>query len=190
MNKFLFEIYRRRGVNYDDLVWAWPYEIENYLKKGTIDLENIRKRKEAYLILLTEDDIEELTGEEAIKRRKEELMADVEEIYDFKGISASLGKVTGKVKVCFSALDAIKKIEKGDILVASMTLPDYVPAMRKAAAIVTDEGGITCHAAIIARELKIPCVVGTKIATRALKDNMMVEVNANHGRVKILKNNK
>ena len=190
MNKFLFEISKRMGVNYEDLVWAWPSEIENYLKTGTIDFSNIRKRKEAYFILVTKNGIEELTGEEAIKRRKEELMADIEEIYDFKGISVSLGKVTGKAKVCFSASDAIKKVEKGDILVASMTLPDYVPAMKKAAAIVTDEGGITCHAAIVSRELKIPCVVGTRIATRALKDNMMIEVNANHGRIKILKNNK
>jgi pyruvate,water dikinase len=67
-----------------------------------------------------------------------------------------------------------------------MTLPDYVPAMKKAAAIITDEGGVTCHAAIVSRELKIPCIVGTKIATKVLKDGDMVDVNANHALVTIL----
>ena len=65
-----------------------------------------------------------------------------------------------------------------------MTTPDFVPAMGKAAAIVTDEGGITCHAAIISRELGIPCIVGTRIATKVLRDDDYVEVNANHGIIK------
>jgi pyruvate,water dikinase len=65
-----------------------------------------------------------------------------------------------------------------------MTRPDYVPAMKKAAAIVTNEGGITCHAAIVSRELGIPCIIGTKIATEVFKDGDVVEVNANHGWVR------
>jgi pyruvate,water dikinase len=68
-----------------------------------------------------------------------------------------------------------------------MTRPEYVPLMKKAAGIITDEGGITCHAAIVSRELKIPCVIGTKIATKVLKDGDMVEVDADKGIVKILK---
>ena len=67
-----------------------------------------------------------------------------------------------------------------------MTTVDYLPAMKKASAIVTDDGGITSHAAIISRELGIPCIVGTKIATKVLKDGDLVEVNANKGEVKIL----
>ena len=186
MNKFLFELSRRQGIKYEDLVWAWQSEIKNYMKTGTIDLENIRKRKEAYLIVVTKNGIEQLTGEEAIKRRKKELMAAVENIQDFKGITASLGRVTGKAKICYSATDAIQKVNKGEILIASMTLPDYVTAMKKAAAIVTDEGGVTCHAAIVSRELKIPCIVGTRIATRVLHDGDTIEVNANHGTVRII----
>ncbi len=77
-------------------------------------------------------------------------------------------------------------MEKGDVLVAGMTTPDFVPAMKKAPAIITDEGGITCHAAIISRELGIPCLVGTRIGTKILVDNELVEVNANHGVVKRL----
>ena len=80
------------------------------------------------------------------------------------------------------------KISVGDILVSPMTRPDFVPAMKKAVAFITDEGGITCHAAIVAREMKKPCIIGTKIATQLLKDGMEVEVDANKGIVKIIKN--
>jgi pyruvate,water dikinase len=68
-----------------------------------------------------------------------------------------------------------------------MTRPEFVPLMKKAIAIVTDEGGITCHAAIVSRELKKPCIIGTKVATQVLKDGDMVEVDANSGIVRILK---
>ena len=80
----------------------------------------------------------------------------------------------------------IDSVNEGDIIVAPMTLPDILPAMRKAAAFVTDEGGIACHAAIIAREMKKPCIVGTKIATQVLRDGDMVEVDAGKGTVKKL----
>lgn len=72
------------------------------------------------------------------------------------------------------------------ILVAVTTHPDYVPAMRKAVAIITDEGGITSHAAIVSREFCIPCIVGTKMATKILNDGDLVEVDANNGVVKKL----
>lgn len=71
-----------------------------------------------------------------------------------------------------------------------MTNPDYVPAMRKASAFITDEGGILCHAAIVSREMKKPCIVGTKFATQILKDGDLVEVDADIGTVKILKREK
>ena len=78
----------------------------------------------------------------------------------------------------------MSKMEYGDILVAWATNPAIVPAMKKAAAIVTNEGGLTCHAAIVSRELNIPCIVGTKIATEVLKDGDIVEVDADNGIVK------
>ena len=77
--------------------------------------------------------------------------------------------------------------KRGDILVAGMTRPEYVPLMKKAAAIVTDEGGITCHAAIVSRELGKPCIIGAKIATKVLKDGDLVEVDAEKGVVKVIK---
>ena len=78
------------------------------------------------------------------------------------------------------------KMEKGDILVSQITYPNLLPAMKKAAAIVTNVGGVICHAAIIARELNIPCIVGTKNATKVLKDGDIIEVNANNGIIKIV----
>ena len=74
----------------------------------------------------------------------------------------------------------------GDVLVARVTMPDYLPAMIHAVAFVTDEGGITSHAAIVARELKKPCVVGTKNATTVLRDGDMVEVDANKGIITLI----
>ena len=80
----------------------------------------------------------------------------------------------------------IAKIKKGEILVAPKITPKYVPAMEKAIAIITDEGGLLSHAAIVSREMGIPCVVGTKIATQVLKDGDRVEVDANKGIVRKL----
>ena len=97
----------------------------------------------------------------------------------FPGIVAGRGRIVKNLK----RLPAVKS---GDILVAPMTTPDYMPAMQRAAAFVTDEGGVTCHAAIVSREMKKPCVVGTKFATQVLKDGDMVEVDADKGVVRIL----
>lgn len=186
LNLILFELSRRFGYKFTDLSWAWPAEIETLIRTGKFNQEKALARKESFLTIVTEDGTEEFIGEEATLRRKQELAADIEGIHDFGGVPASIGKVRGKVKICFGAADAIAKIEKGDILVASMTTPDFLPAMKKASAIITDEGGITAHAAIVARELKIPCIVGTKIATKVLSDLDLVEVNANHAVVTII----
>lgn len=97
-----------------------------------------------------------------------------------KGLGASPGVATGKVKIISSEKE-ISKVQEGDILVTTMTTPDMVPAMKRAAAIVTDEGGMTCHAAIVSRELGVPAIVGTKEATKVLKDDMIVTVDGEKG---------
>jgi len=99
-----------------------------------------------------------------------------------KGAAASLGVISGPVKIIHKPSE-IDKVEVGDILVTEMTTPDFVPAMRKAAAIVTDTGGRTCHASIVSRELGIPCVVGTGTATTTLKNSQMVTVDGAKGLV-------
>jgi phosphoenolpyruvate synthase/pyruvate phosphate dikinase len=109
-----------------------------------------------------------------------------EEIVLIKGNIAQKGIVSGEVKVVMSYKE-ISKVKEGDVLVAPMTMPTFLSGMRKAVAFVTDEGGLMCHAAIISREMKKPCIVGTKVATKLLKDGMKVEVNADLGIVNILR---
>ncbi|MBU1036766.1 hypothetical protein KKF32_01865 [Patescibacteria group bacterium] len=104
---------------------------------------------------------------------------------ELKGNPAYPGKVIGKVKI-INTVQEMMKMHRSDVLVSHMTNPDIVPVMKQASAIITDLGGITCHAAIISRELKIPCIIGTKIATQMLKDGDKVEVDANKGIVKKL----
>jgi phosphoenolpyruvate synthase/pyruvate phosphate dikinase len=105
---------------------------------------------------------------------------------EIEGTIAHKGIVRGTVKTVYGAKD-IQKIKDGDVLVSPMTRPEFLPAMKKASAFVTDEGGITCHAAIVARELKKPCIIGTRIATKVLKDGDLVEVNADEGVVRKIK---
>ena len=187
MNRMVQEVATRQKIKYEDLLWSWPAEIQKLILTNKIDLTIIEKRKEAFFYLISEDNIEQLTGEIAIRRKKEELGSERENIANFQGLTASIGKVTGIAKVCYSPEEAVQNISAGNILVTSMTTPEFVPSMKKAAAIVTNEGGITCHAAIVSRELKIPCIVGTGIATKTIYSGDLIEVNANHGVVNILK---
>jgi len=101
-----------------------------------------------------------------------------------KGIPASPGIVKGRVRILYSPKDVFK-MEDGHILVASETNPEYTLAILKAIAIVTDKGGIMSHPAIVARELGIPCVVGTQNATKVLKDDMEVIVDGSKGEVAV-----
>ncbi|HEX7978567.1 MAG TPA: phosphoenolpyruvate synthase [Gemmatimonadaceae bacterium] len=99
-----------------------------------------------------------------------------------RGLGASPGAATGRVRV-LTKIEQSAQLQPGEVLVATMTSPDWVPLMRRAAAIVTDAGGMTSHAAIVSRELGIPCVVGTRTATRTLHDGMQVTVNGKDGTV-------
>lgn len=111
---------------------------------------------------------------------------------DIKGFVAYKGLIKGRVKI-INAKDAktlsesIVNFRKGDVLVTTMTQPNIISIINKASAIVTDQGGIISHAAIISREMKIPCVVGTKVATQVLRNGDLVEVDANKGIVRIIK---
>jgi len=109
-------------------------------------------------------------------------LGDLKEV---KGMCASRGLARGTVRVVFD-INQIDKVKEGDILVTGMTTPNFVVAMKRAGAIVTNDGGITCHAGIVSRELGKPCVIGTKIATEVLRDGDLVEVDANSGIVKKL----
>jgi len=141
-----------------------PMDIEWAIEKGEIFMLQARP-------------ITTLGEKKEVERKGAE---EVEAKILVKGIGASPGVASGKVKIIMD-LEEIGKIEDGDILVTKMTTPDMVPAMKRASAIVTSDGGLTCHAAIISRELGTPCVVGTKNATHVLKDNMIVTVDGEKG---------
>jgi len=181
------EMAKRLKLDAADLEWLWAGELIELFKGGNFDKAEIGKRKRAVWASVSQRGIGFLSGEKAVKKFRDEITVQNEKFGELSGFGASRGIARGRVKVCFGIAEAKKKIRKGDILVCGMTTPDFVPIMRKCAAIVTDEGGLTCHAAIVSRELGIPCIVGTKIATQVLKNGDLVEVDANNGIVKILK---
>ncbi|RBW71189.1 phosphoenolpyruvate synthase [Bacillus taeanensis] len=117
-----------------------------------------------------------------LKEEKKEMAQQVEteRIMLVRGLAASPGTGSGKVRK-IKDITEISLVQEGDILVTIMTNPDMIPAMKKAAAVVTDEGGRTCHAAIVSRELGIPCIVGSNTATHVLEDGMDVTVDATRG---------
>ena len=123
------------------------------------------------------------TGDEVEQHK---VQMKVTETNELVGTCASQGKVIGKVKIVKDRSE-LHKVVKGDILVTRLTTPDFVMAMEKAAAIVTDIGGLTSHAAIISRELGVPCLVGTETATQVFKDGDLVEVDATNGKVRKIK---
>ncbi len=164
---------------------SFPEEVKDILD-GKLTEDLINRRREKVLVVWEEGKTKAqiLVGEEA-KEWEEKLAPKHDGEQIVKGHVASKGKAIGKVRVLLSASDN-DKLEKGEILVTFMTSPDFMSAIRKCAAIVTNLGGVTSHAAIISRELGIPCIVGTRNATEILKTGDMVEVDANTGEVKIL----
>ncbi len=183
---FLKEASKRSGVDVSLAKYALPAEFSE-LVFGRLSSDELRARSKGTVVVYVNGSEIVRTG--ARVRQAEKVIAGNGNaaVYDeVRGVCASVGRVQGTAKVIRQASD-LPKMKYGDVLVSPMTRPELVPAMKLAAAVVTDEGGATCHAAIISRELGLPCVVGTRIATKALNDGDVVEVNANHGVVKIIK---
>ncbi len=182
-------IAERLKIPRDYLDYLTSEEITSSLKKENVDTklkEEIELRKKPCVLFSAEKKITWLYGKEAEDYMKNnDLLIDTKNVTEIKGQTACKGKVIGTVKVCNNSNES-DKVKKGDILVTFMTTPDFVPAMKRSAAVLTDEGGITCHAAIASRELGIPCIIGTKNATKVLKDGDLIEVDADNGIIKIL----
>jgi len=178
----LNEIAKRSNIDKKDIVNLRKKEIESVFEAPKEKMMNIiSKRKERYGVEVTNDKIKFFSGDDVSKiEEKEDTNLNVNEV---KGTVASQGKVKGIVRYLIDATE-LDKIQKGDILVTSMTTTDFTPILDKLSALVTDEGGLTCHAAIVSRELGIPCVIGTRIATKVFKDNDKIEVDAINGIVK------
>jgi len=159
-------------------------EILDYIDTGFIDYELVEKRYDGFTWnLKTNKWYYGKQADDYIKKLG--IPEEKSKTNIIKGTIASKGKAKGKVVVALGTED-FDKISNGCVVVAHMTTPWYTPYLSKVQAIVTDEGGIGCHASIIARELGKPCVVGTGIATKILKDGDIVEVDANKGIVKKL----
>lgn len=186
MLSIIEEIAKRIGLSVKQTKFMTTEEIERALLHGIVDREAVTKRVSLSVYFADKASREWLTGlraEKAVAHLQKETRGEVGEI---AGQCGCRGSATGTVRVVNVTAD-MKKMNQGDILVAICTQPDLLPAMKKAAAFVTDQGGVTSHAAIVARELQTPCVIGTKIASKVLKDGDTVEVDANKGIVKILK---
>ena len=184
----LLEIASRLGISYDELAQLTIWEI-NDLLLGKINVDQIplNKRRENFAVIQIDGQFNIITDKMELKSLlAEKRKTSIQKIRIIKGSVASKGRAKGPVRIVMHPTQ-LTKVQKGDVLVAPMTSPDYVMGMLKAVAIVTDHGGITCHAAIVSRELGIPCIVGTRNATELLHDDDLVEVDAVGGKVTILK---
>jgi phosphohistidine swiveling domain-containing protein len=186
---FLHKLSKRLGVTYRGMLSLAPCEIISITEGKHDDAQEIVKRRRNYNWGIYLDD----QGQLQIVDDKAELDKWADELIQtsssdtsvIKGQTGNKGKARGKVKVILNT-DDFHKMKEGDVLVTTMTTPDFVVLMQKSCAIVTDIGGLLSHAAIISREMGKPCIIGTGSATKTFIDGDQVEVNANEGIVKKL----
>lgn len=183
------EIAKRINLSVKEAKYLVDYEIKDALLRNK-NFRQIASRRTEYCVShVYKGEMEVLTGNEATRLINKYVFKSTDEPIEtnqLKGSVAYAGRVTGVVKIVITK-DDVDKVKEGDILVSPATNPDLIIAMKKAAAFVTDRGGIISHAAIISRELKKPCVVGTGIATKVLQDGDLVEVDAEQGVVRKVK---
>ncbi len=179
------------GFSYLDAVSLTSAELRSFLA-GNNDLPfaEIRKRSQRQFALLYEQGREKsvfIYQPHNLKKLSQAfLKASRPASGLIWGIIVSKGKARGRVRIIYRP-DQFKNFKKGEILVSNYTSPAFMPIIKQSAAIITDEGGITSHAAIVSRELGVPCVTGAKIATKVLKDGDLVEVDADKGIIRIVK---
>lgn len=191
----LRQIAKLIGITYEQLIFLTASEISYLLAKkekvSASKKKQIRERENNFAALLENGEVNIFAGQKNLANLCERLNLPVTEkaaaTEIFRGFSAYPGKVSGRVKIIKDLQKEASHFKKGDVLVTAMTTPDFMVILDLAAAIITDEGGILCHAAIVSRELQKPCVIGTKNATALLVDGMKVKVDANLGKVEILK---
>ena len=164
------------------------------LTSKKVSQEEKKRRQFCFVGVWKDNKLSFKSGQPALAMARYELgnLLVKKETKELKGAVANPGKARAMARILFSNnIESTKKIrrefKKGQLLVTQMTQPNIFDIAKKAGAIITDEGGLLSHAAIISRELKIPCIVGTKVATEVLHDGDFVEVDANNGVVKIIK---
>ena len=166
----------QKEVIYDTKNYDKYVEMNKYCK-GRVKIDNYKKILKGKDVTI----LKQKVNDYCLSLIKEKLKSG----RVIRGTSVNGGIVKGKAKIIKTMKD-LSKINNGDILVADMTSPDYVTVFNKVVAFITDEGGLTCHAAIVSKEFNVPCIVGTQFATQILKDNTLIEVDANNGIITIL----
>lgn len=182
------EIARRNKFDPDLIMEVSIPEVFAALHGGLLpDKKEMKRRIKNYAMEVKEGVTSLIIDPKKIKSLESKYNVKVKNVDMIQGRVACLGGIIrGKAKICKDKSE-IGKVNRGDILVATFTTPDFVSAMEKAAAIVADQGGLSSHAAIVSRELGVPCVIATENGTRVIKDNDLLEVDARKGLVKILK---
>jgi len=185
---FIFkELSKRFGISFIESRFLMPKEVAEGLENGlSNEMKKVVAQRIKHCVYYTEKGLDIVAIGDDCRQFESTIVEETNHaVEEFKGQVACIGKVQGLVKIVNSTSD-IHKVNDGDIIVSIATNPDILPAMKKAIAFVTEQGGITSHAAIVAREMKKPCIIGTKIATKVLKDGDLIEVDANKGIIKIL----
>lgn len=181
---FLEEIANRTKINKNDLSFLIFQELVDILKTNNDYSKIIKNRKEKCFFAVTNNGYFIIEGNEVNKYYKYNNKNKIAQSkVELKGVIASPGKVRGHVKI-IKKTHEMKDFRHGEILVTNQTTPEFVSIMKKAAAIITEQGGITSHAAVISRELKIPCIIGIKNATKDLINGEIIEVDADKGIIK------
>ncbi len=179
--KFQHEIARRFQLTLKDIRQLHYNEINELLEHGQVPHSELDERKKHMVYLLENGETSILSGKKATEKILEITTPPVDHtILQLQGTCAMTGHALGPVKI-INKPHEYNKFKEGDIIVSFATTPDMISLLSKAAAIVTDQGGITCHAAIVSRELNIPCVIGTQTATQILQDGEIIEVDATNG---------
>ncbi len=191
--KFLSILGKQFSISVNDLFFYSQTELLDLFAKKKLSKSDIKNRKQSYFMQGIDGHLIMKAGSEAEDIVKSFLNTAKEFRQQIKGIIANKGLVEGRVKVIdldFSSFDQLKreinKMKQGDILVAETTSPELMAACKKAGAIVTNQGGLMSHAAIVSREFNIPCIVGTGNITEIVKDGDLVKVDANNGIVKVM----
>lgn len=187
MEEIFKELGRRTGLSLEQVRFLTPYDYYQALIKKK-DFSDITRQRQKYSLHFAYPfKTVFYLGKKARQQRKKMILfkdtLKKKDTQELSGQTAYAGKAKGRVKI-INTIQEMVKMHSGNVLVSHMTNPGIVPVMKQAAAIITDMGGITCHAAIVARELKTPCVIGTKVATQVFRDGDMVEVDAGKGVVK------
>ena len=187
-DKILRELGKRYKIPLRNLKFIFTEELHELKSSREKLIEESDKRMKNEFFTITNNGIVRIATEKETTEIKAELI-DLINLNKISGDIACKGSENtykARARVILSSKDC-SKIREGEFLVATMTSPDFIPAMKKAIGFITDEGGVTCHAAIVSREMNKPCIIGTKIASKVLRDGDLIEVDANKGIVKILK---